>query len=199
MLFCFWKSYWTHSPSARVTMGSSSSVSQSLPAQIDRRRSPSGFVPSFFVRQGRRQQEAVELSGHKFPRERPTNGQGHNCWCFRRAWHRQRSWEPPGASPLQRCQSSGAVRFRRHSVRPPAADRQQYAVSVFRFGSFDRGARQPHQRAQQSIPLTLCIGNGSRKRVIHRNLQDLVCRKNTTKSPEREGEKFFFLQKGTAS
>ena len=29
MLFCFWKSYWTHSPSARVTMDSSSSASQS--------------------------------------------------------------------------------------------------------------------------------------------------------------------------
>ena len=75
----------------------------------------------------------------------------------------------------------------------------QYAVSVLRFGFIDCGARQPHQRAQQSVPLTLCSGNGSRKRVIHRNLQALFCCKDTTESPEREGEKFFFLQKGIAS
>ena len=41
----------------------------------------------------------------------------------------------------------------------------QYAVSVLRFGFIDRGACQPHQRAQQSVPLTLCSGNGSRKNV----------------------------------
>ena len=88
----------------------------------------------------------------------------------------------------------GGIRFGRQ---PQTGS--QYAVSVLRFGFIDCGARQPHQRAQQSVPLTLCSGNGSRKRVIHRNLQDLVFRKNTTKSPEREGEKFFFLQKGIAS